>query len=143
MFKITPEVVEKFLADAKRKADGRQAFFESDLCKRMISDIAHTVPSQLNCDDIHYFPERVRQHFGWGDLTKEQMSMFIEVMSDGEAAEAFIDCPNDDNPFDHSYHLKGGLVVFMMHGQGTVCSIMSAETEPEIYARLLAVKDEV
>lgn len=141
MLKITDEMVSKFWDDMRKKKEDRLAFFESDICKRMISDITSTVPSELNCEDVHYFPERTQQHFGWSDLTKEQMSMFIEVMSDGGAADAFIDCPDVENPFDHSYHLKGGLVVFMVHGQGTVSTIMSAESVPEIYAQLLAVKD--
>lgn len=133
---ITDELVAKFAADMKKKKEDRIAFFESDVCKRMISDVMSKGDRQLNCDDIHYFAERTQEKFGWGDLTKEQMSKFCEVMSDGEAADAFIDCPDQENPFDHSYHLKGGLVVFMMHGQGTVSSIMAPETLPDIYEQL-------
>ena len=138
---ITPELVEKFLADMKKKKDDRIAFFESDVCKRMTADIISHPTFPLNCDDVHYFFERTQQRYGWTDLTKEQINKFVEVMSDGEAAETFIDCPDDENPFDHSYHLKGGLMVFMMHGQGTISIIMSPEAEPEMYTQLLAVKD--
>lgn len=138
---ITPELVEKFLADMKKKKEDRIAFFESDVCKRMIGDIISNAATPLNCDDVHYFFERTQQCYGWTELTKEQMNKFIEVMSDGEAAEAFIDCPDEENPFDHSYHLKGGLVVFMMHGQGTVSTIMAPDLAPEMYTQLLAVKD--
>lgn len=131
---ITDEMVEKFAADMTKKADDRKAFFESDLCKRMIADVIATEP--LTCSEVSYFFEATAARNGWGDISKEQVQMFISVMSDASDADAFIDCPDDDNPFDHSLHLKGGLMVFMMHGQGTVVTILGPEHVPEMFERL-------
>lgn len=132
---ITDEMIAKFAASMKKKKDDRIAFFESDVCKRMISDLMSSVEG-LDSEDVSYFHEAAQERLKWGDLTKDQMLQFIDVMSDGEAADVFIDCPDEDNPFDHSFHLKGGLMVFMMHGQGTVSQIMSPQTDPEMYERL-------
>lgn len=138
---ITDEMVEQFAADMKKKKEERIAFFQSDVCKRMIGDIISHPTVPLNCDDAHYFLEQTQARYGWNDLSKEQINKFVEVMSDGEAAEAFLDCPDEENPFDHSYHLKGGLVVFMMHGQGTVSTIMAPEFESDIYQQLITEKE--
>lgn len=133
---ITPELVAKFHKRIKEDMERKEAFFKSDLCKRMIDDIKFTVPSVLDSEDVSYFYERVQQHFGWKDITKEQALEFIDAMSWTVGADAFIDCPDESNPFSHSYHLKCGVIVFMMHGQGTHVSIMSVETDPEMYERL-------
>ena len=139
MPKISKELVSAFWADMAKKADDRSAFFESDLCKRMIADIIAVEP--LTCDEVSYFFEATQQRYGWADITKEQALQFIEVMSAPTEHDVFIDCPDTDNPFDHSIHLKGGVMVFMMHGQGTVVTIMPPEADTEMYARLLAIKD--
>lgn len=137
--KFTDDMVAKFWADMKKKKDDHLAFFEGDICKRMIGDIIDTEP--LTCDEVSYFFETTQERFGWEDLTKEQVLMFLEVMSDTGGCDAFIDCPDADNPFDHSIHLKGGVMVFVMHGQGTVVTIMPPEADTEMHARLLAIKD--
>ncbi|MNC22184.1 hypothetical protein D3C75_701780 [compost metagenome] len=137
---ITDEIVEKFRADMIAKAERRREFFASDVCKRMIGDIIATEP--LTCGEVSYFFERVQQTYGWSDITKEQALLFIEVISDASDADAFIDCPDDDNPFDHSHHLKGGLMVFMMHGQGTVVTILGPEDDAEMHEKLLASKEQ-
>lgn len=132
---ITPEIIAKFHADMQKKNDDRLAFFKSDVCKRMIGDVAASSEG-LDSEDVMYFHEASQDRLKWGDLTKEHMLQFIEVMSDATDVDAFIDCPDSENPFDHSFHLKGGLMVFMMHGQGTICQIMSPEADPEMYEQL-------
>lgn len=136
---ITDEIVEKFRADMIAKTERRREFFASDVCKRMIGDIIST-GEPLSCGEVSYFFERVQQTYGWSDLTKEQVEEFVSVMSDASDAEALLDCPDDENPFDHSYHLKGGCVIFMMHGQGTVVTVFAAETVPEYHESLMRKK---
>lgn len=136
MIEITDEMVAKFQARIKDDMDRKAAFFESDLCKRMISDIKANVDDVLDCEEVSYFYDRVQQRFGWTDITKEQVEEFINAMSWTVGADAFIDGPDEENPFSHSYHLKGGVMIFMMHGQGTHISIMPIEAAPEIYEQL-------
>lgn len=138
---ITDELVAKFASDMKAKVERRREFFASDLCKRMIGDIIATA-EPLSCDEVSYFLENVQQTYSWGDLTKEQISEFVEVMADASDADALLDCPDDENPFDHSYHLKGGLVVFTMHGQGTVNTLFAPETIPEYHESLVRKSSE-
>lgn len=137
---FTDDIIAKFHVDMLAKADCRREFFNSDLFKRMAADIIACEP--ICCEEVLYTFERVQQTYGWEDLTKQQVQEFVEVASDSTDSDAFIDCPDDDNPFDHSYHLKGGLMVFVMHGQGTVCTILAPAHDPEMYEKLLAIKEQ-
>lgn len=138
---ITDEMVARFHVDMQKERDERRSFFESDVCKRMISDLITSLEG-LDSEHVAYFHEASQDRLKWGDLTKEQMLQFIEVMSDASDSDSFIDCPDSTNPFDHSYHLKGGLVVFTMHGQGTIHQILSPEAAPEMYQLLVNQKEQ-
>lgn len=139
---INDEIVEKFHADLFAKRVRRREFFTSDVCKRMIGDIIAT-GEPLSCESVSYLFERVQQTYGWSDLSKEQVEEFINVMSDASDAEVLLDCPDDENPFDHSYHLKGGCVIFMMHGQGTVITVFGPKAVPEYHESLMRKKVQI
>lgn len=140
--KITPEMVDSFWKSLREKAEWREAWFKTDLCQRMILDVSKS-DHGLDAEDFSYFPDRVRNRLGWGDLSDDTIEQFIETMSDASfGVEAFIHEPNPENPFPHWVYLKAGLLVFTMSGQGTIHWFQSTDLDPEMHERLKAVAKE-
>lgn len=142
-FKVTDELIEKFAADMAAKMEARRQFLQSTTCKVMIEQFI-AAGEELDTEDLHYDELGVRERFGWAkDLySLEDIEMFCDVMIDtGYGVDSFIAQLNEENPFSHSYHLKCGLIVFSMHGQGSIYTIMPAAYRPDIYEKLLAAKD--
>lgn len=141
--KITDELVEKFAKDMAAKMEARRQFLQSETCKTMIEQMIAS-GQELGVEDVHYDEWGVRQRLGWerNVISREQIEMFCETMIDTTyGVDSFISQLDQENPFSHSYHLKRGLIVFSMHGQGSIYVISPAATRPDIHAKLLAAKD--
>lgn len=142
-FKVTDELVAKFAADMAAKMEARRQFFQSDVCKTMIEQMIAS-GQELSVEDLYYDEWGVRQRFGWERdvVSREQIEMFCEAMTDtAYGVDSFISQLDQENPFSHSYHLKSGLIVFSMHGQGSVYVIIPPATRPDIYTKLLDAKE--
>lgn len=140
--KVTDELVEKFAADMAAKMEARRQFLQSETCKTMIEQMIAS-GQELDVEDVHYDEWGVRQRFGWERdfVSREQIEMFCETMIDtAYGVESFIAQLDQENPFNHSYHLKSGLIVFSMHGQGSIYVISPASARPDIHEKLLAAK---
>lgn len=116
---------------------------QSDTCKTMIEQMIAS-GQELDVEDVHYDEWGVRQRYGWERnlVSREQIEMFCETMIDtAYGVDSFIEQLDQENPFSHSYHLKSGLIVFSMHGQGSIYVISPASTRPDIHEKLLAAKE--
>jgi hypothetical protein len=135
--KITPEMINGFWEKMAEQAESRRAFFGSDLCKRIAADVA-AADAGFGCEDVSYCFDELTARFGWTDLTKEDLSMFIQAMSDMSfGVDSMLSDPIEDNPFDHAVCLKGGLLVFSMHGQGSEYWVEPVSARPELHEKLL------
>ncbi|MNE10278.1 hypothetical protein D3C80_1029820 [compost metagenome] len=140
--KVTDELVQKFAEDMAAKMEARRQFLQSTTCKVMIEQMIAS-GQELDVEDVHYDEWGVRQRFGWANdlYSREEIEMFCETMIDtAYGVDSFISQLDQDNPFSHSYHLKCGLIVFSMHGQGSIYVIIPAATRPDIHEKLLAAK---
>lgn len=135
---ISPDVVERFWQNQIDKTQNLEDFYHSETCQRMIRDIAQAKIG-FTCNDVAYAHEELLESFGWDDLSQEILDQFINAMSDTAfGVDARLDNPLPDEPFEHHVHLKGGLHVFTMHGQGTVFHIEPAHRNQELHEQLKA-----
>ncbi|MEG0868716.1 MAG: hypothetical protein RSD49_17475 [Hafnia sp.] len=128
--------VSAVLATMKEKTAERKAFWESPLCERMIADILRS-DCGLDCDAPHYTLAQVQASFGWEDLSKETIQLFIDAATDGSASPSereFAPDSDDDEDDDFACEwacIKRGLHILSLSGQGTVYHIRAA-TEDEM-----------
>lgn len=106
-------------------------FWNGELCQKMIQDVL-TANTGFDSEGFAYFPEKIRATFGWADVSTEEIELFINTM-----AHQFIGLPpgyvyvspdesseedGEDEDYDvSSYsHVKGGVLVSVLHGQGCI-----------------------
>lgn len=136
---ITGEKIDAFWQKQTSETEKREAFFHSDTCQRMIRDISQAKIG-FTCNDVECAHEELLENFGWDDLSQKILDQFINAMSDTAfGVDACLDNPLPDEPFEHSVHLKGGLHVFTMHGQGTVFMIEPVSRNPELHEKFQAI----
>ena len=139
-FKLSDDIIAKFAADMAAKKEAQRQFLQSDKCKSMISSVI-AYGQELDIQDIHYDLYGIRARYGWEmkDISKEDIEMFCSAMIDSlNGTDSFISQLDNENPFSHSYHLKCGLIVFSMHGQGSIYVISPPAVLPEVHQKLLA-----
>lgn len=120
-------LAERFAQHWKERQQAMKEFWESDLCKKMVQDMV-AKDECLSADHFAYFEREVRDTFGWHDVPKETITMFINVMADGDIG---VEKTSTDEscPFANISYLKRGLWCRLMHGQGTSIVIEPADKE--------------
>lgn len=110
----------------------RFEFADSPLCERMIGDIMRV---QTGLDsEFSYVLKQTQARFGWHDLPKEVIQLFIDTMTDGEVTpiEHLLERELDDGEEDDGSEwscIKRGLHINSLSGQGTVYFIRPATAE--------------
>jgi hypothetical protein len=110
----------------------RIEFASSPLCERMISDIMRV---QAGLDsEFSYVLKQTQARFGWYDLPKEVIQLFIDTMTDGEvtAIEHHLERELEEGEEDDGSEwscIKRGLHINSLSGQGTVYFIRPATVE--------------
>ena len=110
----------------------RIEFASSPLCERMISDIMRV---QAGLDsEFAYVLKQTQARFGWQDLPKEVIQLFIDTMTDGEvtAIEHHLERELEEGEEDDCSEwscIKRGLHINSLSGQGTVYFIRPATAE--------------
>lgn len=107
-------------------------FANSPLCERMIGDMMHV---QAGLDsEFAYALKETQARFGWHDLPKEVIQLFIDTMTDGEVTpiehhlERELEEGEEDDGSEWSC-IKRGLHINSLSGQGTVYFIRPATPE--------------
>lgn len=125
MDKFTKKFAQKMQKDMEEK----EIFWNSSLCQIMIDDIKR-VNQGFNTERFAYFPEQIKLEFGWEYISDDDINHFINVMADSqigidEKSEKKVD---EDCIFDNYSFIKKGILISVMHGQGTAISL-SPETD--------------
>jgi hypothetical protein len=110
----------EFAEERQKETEQREAFWNSTLCHTMIEDMKR-VNQGFDAEGFSYFPEQIKSRFGWENISDDDINQFINVMSDSllgidEKIEQEID---EDCIFDNYSFIKKGIVISIMHGQGT------------------------
>lgn len=112
----------KFVAEMQEKQQERKDFFESALCKRMISDIIQ-YDYCLDQESFAYFPEKAREALSWQDVSKEDVELFFQTMSEEKLFP--VDKPTETNSemFTEILIYRCGLITRILIGQGSIIQI--------------------
>lgn len=114
----------EFMEARKLREEKEELFWNSDLCETMIQDMIK-VNQGFDEETFSYFPDKVKAHFGWENISNEDIEQFINVMADSTIGVP----PNtehetdEDCMFDNSNFVKRGINVFVMYGQGRAVSL--------------------
>ena len=128
---------EEYEAQCRQNIAAKEAFWDSSLCLRMIYDMI-TCKKEFDSDMFGYQSDKVREQYGWNDISTDDIDMFINVMSCQRLGmpENFNPEEDDDCMFENSSFVKKGIHVFMMSGQGTFIrftpeSMINSQTDEE------------
>lgn len=118
------KVAEEFAQEMRQKTQARIAFWNSPLCERMIADMI-AAKNGFDEETFSYFPEKVKEQYGWQCISNDDIAQFINVMVDSSLGmpEDFEPEEDEDCYFDNMEFVKKGIHVFVMHGQGRAVSL--------------------
>lgn len=115
---LAKEMVER--VQQRRKV--KEQFFCSGLFNCMMRDMLNK-GGVLDSECFAYFPETVRSHFGWHDISDKDIKMFINVMHDRYIGEIKNSRSDENCPFVNYTFEKCGITVDVIIGQGTSVSL--------------------
>lgn len=116
------DLAERFQIAYTKRREEMRAFWDSEVCKRMINDII-TKNEMLIDDDFKYVPEAIKQKLGWVDLSDDTVYMFFSVMADIDIGEGATLSVDDDCVFENFSVTKSGLCCKVLIGQGVIYTI--------------------
>lgn len=118
-------VAEKMRLEKQEKNQKRSEFIKTSLFLDIIRTI---IDKEIFLDEEHfrYFPNDTLAEFSLNGLTKENLDLFIDCMTDDDLIVPENRFEEEDNDFDNTTTEKLGLKVFMMWGQGCCIQIFPA-----------------
>ncbi|MFK4136494.1 hypothetical protein ACI2KR_30120 [Pseudomonas luteola] len=135
-----PKLIETASMQHQMTIAKHKAFYESDLCRRMIADMVKANKG-FGCTDIPCCVAELQDRYGWHDLTVETINEFLDVHvhMQYELSPCIHDY-DENNPFVHSAYLVGELIVVVMHGQGSLYRVFPVGANPDLHQKLLSSK---
>lgn len=119
-------ILKSMAATIQREHKVREDFIASDVFKGIVSKIVNNPePVHLVDERLAYFPQEELERTGLSEYSKEQVQMFLNVMSTFLRTAENEDTVVKDAEaiFDNATFEVQGLVVSMMFGQGTAVSV--------------------
>lgn len=115
-------VAEKMRLEREEKTKKRSEFIKTSLFSKIINTIIEK-DIFLDEESFRYFPEENLAKFSLPELTKNDLNLFIDCMTDDNLITPQNSFIEEDNDFDNTTTEKLGLKVFMMWGQGCCIQI--------------------
>ena len=119
------EFINQIREDREKEIAIKTAFFNSSLCERMVQDIIAKDYS-LDNEGFAYFPERVREHLGWQDISDDDIKLFISVMSEDKLFPVDVPTQTDEDYIEIDI-VRRGLSITVLYGQGCAIIIRKAK----------------
>lgn len=113
------EIVQKMQQEYKQEED----FFKSSVYAEMVSAIKN-VNYSLDSEYFAYNKEKVLDELGWTKYSQEEVDLFFSVVTSTSIGVSSKDIVQDYcSMFETYYIFKSGLIITVMHGQGTAFNI--------------------
>lgn len=120
---LTEERMDAILQKMEQEYKKEKDFFKSHVYAEMVSAIKN-VNYSLASEHFAYNKEKVLNDLGWNKYSPEEVDLFFSVATSTSIGVSPKDIVDDYCAMFESYYIfKSGLIITVMHGQGTAFNI--------------------
>lgn len=125
---IDEKQVAMFLEELQKRQDELINFWNSDICKEMISQVVKTDKS-FTSTDIMYSPEKTQAEIGWNMASGADMLLLMQCLQDESIGDEGHDFEDEESEMADVSMLKRGLRVDVIYGQGSFMSVSTFDAD--------------